>query len=178
MILTSGLDTILLLTRWRYSKLDENKKQSLMLQDFIMFGVGLLLFSVSVFSSILGAYALFTFMLAMVLLPLSVFDIYRIMFNVNIKQHLRRFKDDKRGLTWIWIVGLVLSLPVCAFFYWVMDYPFDLIVGTVTPIYTMTGFMASSWAAVQLIVSYLLAFCLIFSVIWIIQNSKSPGVYY
>ena len=158
--------------------MDENKKQTLLFQDFILFSVGLLLFSLSVFSSILGPYALFAFLISIALLPLAVFDIYRLMFNVNLLQQLRRFKNDKRGLTWVWIVGLVLSIPVCAFFYWVMDYPFDLIVATVTPIYTMTGFMASSWAAVQLIVSYLLAFCLIFSVIWIIQNSKSPGVYY
>ena len=148
------------------------------MQDFVAFSIGVLLFSTSVFSPLLGPYALLTFMVSMALIPLATFDILRLLSNMNITQQLQRFRDNKQGLTWVWIVGLVLSIPVCAFFYWVMDYPFDIMVATVTPIYTMTGFMASSWAAVQLIVSYLLAFCLIFSVIWVIQQSKNPGVYF
>ena len=144
-------------------------------QDFILFAVGILLFSTSIFSSVFREYALFPFMLSFALLGLAVYDIMRILSPWKTIQNLAA---DKQGLAWIYIVGLGLSIPMCAFMYWVFDWPFDIIVSTVTPVYTMTGFMASSWAAVQLIVSYLLAFCLIFSVFWIIQNSKSPGVYF
>ena len=88
------------------------------------------------------------------------------------------FRDNKRAIVWIWIVGLFLSIPFCAFLYFVLDYPFDLVCATCVPLSNITGFMALSWNAVHLIIAYLLAFTLIFSVIWVIQNSKSPGVIY
>ena len=88
---------------------------------------------------------------------------------------MKRLIKDRRGLTWVWIVGLVLTLPLCALVYWCLDYPFDLIVATVTPLYTFTGTMASAWTAAQLIVSYLLAFVVFYAVAWVIINSKPRG---
>jgi len=102
-------------------------------------------------------------------------------FEVELHQQMKllsSLKDNKEGLAWVWIVGFFLSLPMCGLVYWVLDYPFELIAEQMTGLYTLTGTMAYSWMAVHFTISYLLAFVLIFTILWVIINSKSPtGMY-
>ncbi len=97
---------------------------------------------------------------------------------MTLKTWLANFRSNRAGLAWIWIVGFVLTLPFCALIYWTMDYPLDLIIISLTGMYSFTGTMLYAWNAVQLIISYLLAFVVIYAVIWVLVNSKSPGVIY
>jgi hypothetical protein len=136
------------------------------LEDFGVFSVGIMLFSLSVFTHIAGQLALMFFIISLSLMGLAGCDMYRVIFDAHPLQALKKFRSNRQGLVWLWIVDFIL------------DYPFDIIVNTVTPIYTMTGFMASAWNAVQITIAWLLAFSLIFAITHLIQNAKAPqGMY-
>ena len=90
-----------------------------------------------------------------------------------------KLRRNKRGLAWIWAVGFLLTLPFSALVYFLLDYPFDLMLGQISGTYTLTGTMADAWTATHFLISYLLSFVVIFVVVWILVNSKSPQqVYY
>lgn len=156
------------------------KTEKILIEDLVFLGAGSACFSISVFSTIIADFTIqiFVFMIGLALMCISGFDICRIMYGFKFPSFLKRLHHDKRGLVWVWIVGLVLTIPVCAFFYWVLDYPFDLIATQMASMYTFTGVMADAWLATQFIISYLLAFVLIMAVLWVIMNAKQPGVVY
>lgn len=149
------------------------------LDDLLLLGLGALGTSVSVFSNFLPAdVQLLVMILSLFMLALVSFDVASSLFKSNVlPSAIKQVKDDRAGLAWVIIVGLGLSIPACALFYWVLDYPFDLIASSVANLYTFTGAMAYAWITTKVIINYLLAFCLIYSIIWIIVNSKSPGGY-
>jgi hypothetical protein len=93
------------------------------------------------------------------------------------QRFLKRFRENRQGLAWILIAGLLLSLPFCALVYWVLDYPFELLLDTCEGLVTFTGTMASAWITTKVLISYLLAFCLIYSVLWVIINAKHSNVW-
>jgi heme/copper-type cytochrome/quinol oxidase subunit 4 len=93
------------------------------------------------------------------------------------KGFLQRFTSDKSGLAWIWIVGLGLSIPMCVIVYWPLSYGFDMLVGVCEGMVTLTGTMAYAWITTKFIISYLLVFSLIYSVLWVITNSKHSNVW-
>ena len=88
---------------------------------------------------------------------------------------LKQFRKDKRGVAWVWIVGFLLTIPMCALIQFALSYPFDLITEQMAGLYTLTGPMASAGLAIQFIISYSLAFVIIYAVIWVTVNSKSSG---
>lgn len=136
------------------------------------------LISVSLAALVLSHYmglvvGLCVFFASLVGISLSLLDI-----GLTLKKLQRlqsQLQEDKRGLAWVWIAGLVLTLPFCALLYWVLDYPFDMIVATVSPMYTFTGTMAMAWTTAQLLLSYLLSFVIVFAVLWVIVNAKNPS---
>lgn len=148
------------------------------LEDMLLLGLGAAGTSISVFTSVLsGDLQLLVMMLSLALMILASFDVCTYIFKTSMPVQLKQFKENNQGMAWIIIVGLGLSIPACALFYWVLDYPFDLIAGSVANLYTFTGTMAYAWTTTKVIINYLLAFSLIYSIIWIIVNSKSPGSY-
>ena len=158
--------------------MNQTKREHIILVDMLLIAVAFCCFSISLFTSVLGLLNLALFIFAMVLLPVGLFDVCRVAFGLHLFSS-KNLKDDKQGLAWIWIVGFFLTIPMCALIYFVLDYPFDIIVETVLPIYTYTGFMASAMTAVEVIIDYLLAFVVIFAVLWVVINAKSPqGGYY
>jgi signal transduction histidine kinase len=157
----------------------EDKTERTVLEDMAVLAIGACGFSVSVFTSLLdSSIQLFVLLTSLFLIGLSSLDVSRLIFNFHPFSFLKQFQKNKQGLGWILIVGLGLSIPMCALVYWVLDYPFNLITEHMMTMYTFTGTMAYAWMATHVIISYLLAFTLIYSVIWVIVNSKSPGVYY
>ena len=149
-------------------------------QDILALVLGAVLLSISMFGVLFsGPAQLFVVMIGLALMFVATVDVTCTMFEWHPKQKLQAFLSHKEsGLAWIWIAGFALTIPFCAFIYWCLDYPFDIIVETVLADVTLTGTMASAWAATQVIISYLLAFVVIFSVLWVINNSKSGGVNY
>lgn len=160
----------------------EDKTTKILLEDFLMFGAGAAFFSISVFTPYLGQMALLVLILGCVFLGLAVLDILKILCGVKLNIHpiaaLKRFRDNKQALVWIWIVAFLLAIPMSALIYFVLDYPFDLIIQTTNPLYTYTGVMASAWTATKVTIDYLLAFAVIMVVLWVVTNAKSPqGAY-
>ena len=88
---------------------------------------------------------------------------------------LKQFRKDKRAVAWVWIVGFFLTIPMCAVIQFALSYPFDLITEQLASEYTPTGAMASAGLAIQFIISYSLAFVIIYAVIWVVVNSKTTG---
>ena len=86
---------------------------------------------------------------------------------------VQTLEKEKSGLAWIWIVRFGLTIPLCAVTYWALDYPFDIIAEVALGVYTFTGTMSYAWDTTRLMISYLLAFVVIFTILWIIQNSKT-----
>lgn len=144
------------------------------IENFIIISGGLGLFVLCGFASEpLIAFSLFV--LATGVVSVALFDAICMLNGISKRVSKEQsLIDNQKGLAWIWIVGLGLTLPMCALIYWCLDYPFDLIVGTVSGMYTFTGTMAMAWTTTQLILSYLLAFVAVFTVAWVIQTSKSP----
>ena len=155
----------------------DTKQETILYEDLAIIVASTLCLSLSIFTTVLGDMALITFLIACVLLPVGLYDMSRILFNIHPLTTLKKFRKDTHALAWIWIVGFVLSIPMCALIYFVLDYPFDIIATYVEGTTTFTGTMAYAWTATEFIISYLLALCLILSVLWVIINSKSPGVY-
>lgn len=144
-------------------------------EDIVLLSIGAVCFSFSVFSNILAEFSIFVLMVGLAFMALSTYDVCRITSKRNT---LKGLVEDKKGLVWIWIVGLFITIPVCAFFYWILDYPFDIISAQMATLYTFTGVLADAWVATQFVVSYLLAFVLVMAILWVIINAKSPGVIY
>lgn len=144
-----------------------------MLQDFggILLGLGLLL--LVQFIKLDPISALLFFLVSCGILLVFIVDLS--LFLHSFGKSFRKLTDDKSGLAWIWIVGFGLTLPLCALVYWSLDYPFDMIAEVAMGAYTLTGTMAFAWDTSRLIISYLLAFVVIFAVVWVITNSKNPN---
>lgn len=133
----------------------------------------LLILYALVFSETLGLFSFLFMSMGICFAMLVCYDIIKVHLNFI------TISSDVCGLAWVWVVGFGLSLPFCAFLYWMLDYPFDIIARHCLGLYTFSGTMAYAWTACQIIVSYLLAFVVIYSVIWVIVNSKSSeGIYY
>jgi hypothetical protein len=159
--------------------MDFDKTEKALLEDAIVLLGGSLGFSIGLFGfGIDFAIRILSLMVGLALMALSSYDVLRISFDFHLKTKLKAFIHNTKGLAWIWIVGFGLTIPFCAFIYWVLAYPFEIIAESAMGMMTLTGTMAYSWVLTKFMISYMLAFVVIFAVIWVIINSKSPqGVY-
>jgi hypothetical protein len=147
-----------------------DKHLTRVLEDVAALSSGLILIVVSFY---LGYIGLLSFLIGCILTACPTVDFCLMLRTTN-----KNFLSNKQGLVWIWIVGLGLAIPFSALVYWTLDYPFDLIRLSTADLYTFTGAMASTWMVIQAAISYLLAVVLIYAVIWVIMNSKSPQQVY
>jgi hypothetical protein len=58
-----------------------------------------------------------------------------------------------------------------------LSYGLDLLATQCTGMVTLTGTMAMAWVTCKFLLSYLLVFCLLYSVLWVITNAKHAGVF-
>lgn len=91
----------------------------------------------------------------------------------KLKVFSKRFKQNKSGVAWVWVTA-ALALAFCPFVYWAIGWPLDIVITQLMGQVTLTGFMATSFAAVRVVVAYLMGFVLIFTVIWAWVNARSP----
>lgn len=92
------------------------------------------------------------------------------------KISLKSFRDNKKGIAWVWVTA-ALSIGFCPFIYWAIGWPLDIVETQLLGVATYTGFMASVYTLLKLLASYLLAFVLLFTVIWSFVQAKSRQGY-
>lgn len=85
---------------------------------------------------------------------------------------MRSFRRDQKGLAWVIGVALIsiFFIPVV---YFPLDYAWDQVYATITGDYVFTGSIALAITAVQIIVSYLVVFGLLFTINWAIVQAKA-----
>ncbi len=115
---------------------------------------------------------LLLFLLGAALICVAVWDVY---FTVLGFSPFKRLRNNRRGIAWVWITA-ALALAFMPFVYWAVGWPYDIVVTQITSVYTFTGTMGYALTAVRTVISYLMAFVLLFTVMWSWVNSKSPGV--
>lgn len=156
------------------------KFQRLLFEDLVISCFGAVFFFLGLFTQFfVGEIHAVLLLIGISLFGLSVLDICRLLRKMNcFPKSLKDLGADNRGLGWVLIVGFGLTLPMCALVYFVLDYPFELIAEQMASIYTLTGVMSYAWMATHVIISYLLSIVLIYAIIWVIVNSRSPQTYY
>lgn len=84
------------------------------------------------------------------------------------------FRKNEKGVGWILAVA-ALSVVFTPFLYFFLAAPFDQLVTYFTGVYTFTGTTALVISAVRVLVSYLIIFTLINTVVWTIVTSKAEN---
>ena len=87
-------------------------------------------------------------------------------------KHKRSFISDTSGLAYIYAM-FFLAIPLMFVVYFPLSYVWDHLYAFIVGQYTYTGDTALGIAAKQFIISYLLAFGLIFNTVWSFINSKA-----
>jgi hypothetical protein len=141
-------------------------KPSDIILNFILLICGLICIVSSQFMGIWG----FAFIL--IGASTAALSLYDFSMQIFRSDKVRKLKDDKSGVAWIWAVA-GLAILFCPFVYWAIGYPYDMIVTHLTGMYTLTGTMALAWAASRVIISYILAFVLFFIMVWAWVNSRN-----
>lgn len=120
-------------------------------------------------TSYLGEWGYVTMLMG---LTFILFALLKIGLMVLEFEPVKKLKNDKSGVAWIWAVA-ALAICFCPLVYFAVGYPFDLIRTQMIGMYTLTGNMLLAWEATQVIVSYLLAFILFFIVVWSWVNTHA-----
>lgn len=95
------------------------------------------------------------------------------MNKMKLKQQLTKFRNDKRGIAWV-LGTAVVSLFIMPIIYFPLSYAWDQVYAAITSGYTFTGTSALAITAVQMILSYLMAFGVLFTIVWAsVQAKKS-----
>jgi len=136
------------------------------IENFLLLAVGLICIVASQFAGLWG------FAAVLIGFTLSALPLYDFSMQIFRSDKVRKLKDDKSGVAWIWAVA-GLAILFCPFVYWAIGYPYDMIVTHLTGMYTLTGTMALAWAASRVIISYILAFVLFFIMVWAWVNSRN-----
>jgi Ni,Fe-hydrogenase I cytochrome b subunit len=85
---------------------------------------------------------------------------------------LKKLRNDNRGVGWV--IGVaVISILFLPFVYFPLSYTWDQFYAVVSDGYVFTGVYASAIRVVQIIISYLLVFSLLFVVNWAIVQAKA-----
>jgi hypothetical protein len=91
---------------------------------------------------------------------------------MTLKTFLTKFKNDKKGIAWV--LGMaIISICFLPIIYFPLSYAFDQVYTVIVGEYTFTGVTAQAITVVQLILSYLMGFAMIFTVNWAIVQAKS-----
>lgn len=73
-----------------------------------------------------------------------------------------------------WVIGCaIISVVLMPIIYFPLDYAWDQLLVTISAQYTFTGATANAITIVQLIISYLCAFGLLFTIAWAIIQAKA-----
>lgn len=127
--------------------------------------------------------ALFTAEYATIILVVAIafavfgfITLYHALYDLRLKipSKLHQFKQDKRGIAWIWVVA-GLTLCFMPFVYWGMGLALDQLLLWVDANYVFTGTMASAYTLGKTIIQFLSVFCLFGVLLWSIINAKTSA---
>jgi hypothetical protein len=85
---------------------------------------------------------------------------------------IRRFVKDTQGIGWVLGIA-ILSIALMPVIYFPLSYSWDQVYGAVTDGYTFTGVYVDAITVVQLIISYMLVFGVLFTINWAIIQAKA-----
>lgn len=85
---------------------------------------------------------------------------------------MRSLRRNNSGVGWVLGVA-VLSILIMPVVYFPLDMAWDQVYYTITDSYTFTGSFASAITVVQVIISYLVPFGLLYTVAWAIIQAKA-----
>lgn len=93
---------------------------------------------------------------------------------MTLTKHLQRFRKNKRGLAYIWIVAVctIAFMPVV---YWIMNVLLDSIAISVFSMTTFSGATADAWLLVKTLITFLMGICLFIILLWAIVNAKAQS---
>jgi hypothetical protein len=89
----------------------------------------------------------------------------------NIRDSTEKFKHDQVGLAYVWAMAAIM-IVLGAIIYFPLSYAYDAVYTNIVGNYTFTGTTALGITAIQLIVSYMLGFLVIFTVNWMLVQAK------
>lgn len=85
---------------------------------------------------------------------------------------LQSFKKNESGVGWV--IGVaIISILLMPFVYFPLSYTFDQFYAVITDGYVFTGVYANAIRVVQIIISYLVIFGILFTLNWAIVQAKS-----
>ena len=87
---------------------------------------------------------------------------------------MRNFVKNESAIVWAWAM-LAIMLVLGAVIFFPLSYAWDQIYTNVVGQYTFTGDTALGVAAIQLIMSYMMAFAVMIGINWLIVQSKAEG---
>jgi hypothetical protein len=87
---------------------------------------------------------------------------------------MRNVIRDKSGLAWIWAISII-SLALGAVVYFPLSYVWEHLYAYIIGDYTFVGDTYYGLVAMNFILSYLLAFGLVFTINWAIVNAKASS---
>ena len=88
------------------------------------------------------------------------------------KGMFQKLRNDKSGVGWVLGVA-VLSILLMPIVYFPLSYTWDQVYSAITAGYVFTGVTANALQVVQIIISYLMIFSLLFTINWAIVNAKA-----
>jgi hypothetical protein len=88
------------------------------------------------------------------------------------RSFFRDFRSNRRGIAWALGVA-VLSILLMPIVYFPLSVAWDNVYYAVTDGYVFTGTTASAITVVQVIISYLIVFGLLFTINWAIVQAKA-----
>lgn len=91
-----------------------------------------------------------------------------------VKRNLGRFKRDKRGIAYIWVVAgcTLLFTPIL---YWSLGLALDNTANTLLGIVPLVGTQLTAWVLVKALVSAIPIIILFTTILWSIINSKAEA---
>lgn len=87
---------------------------------------------------------------------------------------MRNFVKDERAIVWAWAM-LIIALILGAVIFFPLSYAWDQVYTNIVGQYTFTGDTALGITVIQIIMSYMMGFAVIFGVNWLIVQSKSEA---
>ena len=86
----------------------------------------------------------------------------------------KSFRKSTSGIVWAWAMVFIM-IVLGAVLYFPLSFAWDAVYSNVMGEYVFTGNTALGITVIQLIVSYLMAFSVIFAINWLIVQSKQEG---
>ena len=84
---------------------------------------------------------------------------------------LQKFRQNRVALAYIWAMSAIM-IVLGAVIYFPLSYAWDAVYANVVGNYTFTGTTALGITVIQLVISYMMGFLVLFTVNWMLVQAK------